>query len=148
MTETPLSDALVAHAVSPDAATFERFITLFRTSTVGVMTSMMMRREGRADIVSDGRLTVASTSHGDGLSRIMTFADPEVFLRVFGPRFDAGISGEVVLRMAADGPDCHGILVNCATREISQLISKETAQALCGAAPAADPPRRSWWKRR
>ncbi|WP_155373812.1 SseB family protein [Catellatospora vulcania] len=146
MTDTPLSDALVAHAEDPNPETFDRFATIFRASMVGVMSDKMMAARGAA-VVSGGRLTIASTSFNDGRSRILTFADPEVFLRTYGPRFDAGLRGEDVLRMAAGAPDCHGILVNCATREIAQVISKEMAQALI-APPAAAPPPRPWWKRR
>ncbi|GIG00804.1 hypothetical protein [Catellatospora citrea] len=147
MTDTPLSDALVAHAEVQNAETFERFVTLFRVSMVGVMSDNLPPSEGNTAVMSDGSLRIASTSYHDGRSRIMTYADPEAFLRTYGPRFNAGLRGEDVLRMAAAAPDCHGILVNCATREISQVISKEMAQALV-APVAADTPRRPWWRRR
>ena len=41
--------------------------------------------------------------------------------------------------MAANDPDCEGILVNCATREISFVIviSKETVSALLLSVPPA-----------
>lgn len=147
MSQTPLSDAMTAHTDSPTPESYDRFVTLFRASTVGVMADNLPTSEGRTSTISDGSLTIAGTTHGDGRTRIMTYADPEYFLRAFGPRFNAGLSGEDVLRMAAAAPDGHGILVNCATREISLLISQETAQALC-APPTVGAPRRPWWKRR
>ncbi|GAA2398799.1 hypothetical protein Cme02nite_07610 [Catellatospora methionotrophica] len=147
MTETPLSDAMTAHADSGTPESYDRFIALFRASTVGVLSDNLPEPEGRTSVTSAGDIRVSSTAYGDGRDRIMTFADPEVFLRTYGPRFNAGIAGEVLLRMAAASPNGHGVLVNCATREISLLISKETAQALC--APPGDAlPRRPWWKRR
>jgi hypothetical protein len=72
------------------------------------------------------------TDHG-GSARLLAFADPEVALRNFGPRFNAGISGAVMLRMAADDPSCEGILVNSATSEFSLGISKSAARSALAA---------------
>jgi hypothetical protein len=70
------------------------------------------------------------TSVGSRQLRVLAYADPDVFLRTFGPRFNAGSLGEVLLHMTAGEPKCEGILDNSATREISLVISKSTAQSL------------------
>jgi hypothetical protein len=68
------------------------------------------------------------STHGDGRQRIPAYADPEVFLVNYGPRFNAGMRGEVLLGMAASDPGCEGVLVNSATEEISLVIAKPVAQ--------------------
>ena len=70
------------------------------------------------------------TTHGGGRPRLLAYAQPEAALRNFGPRFNGGVAGEVLLRMAASDADCDGILVNSATQEISLIISRPTAQSL------------------
>ena len=62
----------------------------------------------------------------------------------FGPRFNAGVPGAVVLQMAATDADCDGILVNSATEEVSLVISKSTARSLVGSTGAAEAPRQRW----
>ncbi|MCP2329372.1 hypothetical protein HDA40_007879 [Hamadaea flava] len=129
MSQTPLSDAisdLVAGSV-PDA--YDRFLAVFRVSTVGVMMNGTPVPDGRGGFVAGGDMTVGSTQHG-GRTRILAYADPEIFLRTYGPQFNAGLSGEVLLQMAAGSADGDGILVNCATSETSVAIDRATAQAL------------------
>ena len=118
---------MAEHAQDQDPAAYRRFLTLFRTSVVGVVMSGTPVPDEHGRPTSDGTLGVSRTDYGDGRQRLLTFADPEAFARNFGPQFNAGLAGDVLLRMAADDPDCEGILVNSATRPSSVVISKSTA---------------------
>jgi hypothetical protein len=128
MSDTPMSDAMAVHAETKTGESYDRFVELFRTSVVGVAIEGMPTPDQDGNLVADGDLSVHSSTHGDGRSRILAYADPEVFLVNFGPRFNAGMRGEVLLGMAASDPDCAGILVNSATQEISLVIAKPLPQ--------------------
>ncbi|WP_436535393.1 hypothetical protein [Actinoplanes sp. HUAS TT8] len=130
MSETPLSDVMAEHVRDEDAATYERFVVLFRSSIVGVRVSGTPVPDGQGGLVSDGSVGVGRTDYGDGQWRLLTFADPEAFARKYGPQFNAGMSGEALLGIAAGDPECQGILVNSAIHDNSVIISKETAAAL------------------
>jgi hypothetical protein len=130
MSDTPLSDVMADHALAQDPTAYQRFVTLFRSSTVGVVMSGTPVQDEQGSLKSDGTLGVGRTDYGDGQWRILTFADPEAFTRKFGPQFNAGMSGEVLLRLAADDPECQGILVNSAIQQSSIVISKSTATQL------------------
>ncbi|MBB3095952.1 hypothetical protein FHR83_003622 [Actinoplanes campanulatus] len=144
MSDTPLSDVMAEHIHSQDQAAYERFVALFRTSTIGVVVTGTPVPDDQGRLMSDGTLGVGRTDYGDGQARILTFADPEAFLRNYGPRFNAGVSGEVLLRMAAGDPKCRGILVNSAIEENSIIIDSETAAALIQSPPS---PKKSLWDR-
>jgi hypothetical protein len=120
MSDTPLSDVMTEHAETQTPESYGRFLALFRAATVGIVASE----------TADGDLGAGRTAHGDGRSRILAYADPEAALRTFGPRFNAGLSGEILLQMAATDDDCDGILVNSAIREISLIIDRSTAKSL------------------
>ncbi|MEU4156980.1 hypothetical protein [Actinoplanes sp. NPDC026670] len=136
MSDTPLSDAITEYLTDRSADAYDRFVSRFRESVAGVVVSGDPVPDEQGNLVSDGTLGVGRTEHG-GQSRILTYADPEAFARRYGPRFNAGISGEVLLRMAADDPECAGILVNSATEETSVVISRETAAGVLA-------PRKTW----
>ncbi|SCL19753.1 hypothetical protein GA0074692_0696 [Micromonospora pallida] len=126
---------------------YERFLSLFRTSTVGIVATGAPVHATDGHFIADGNLGAGRTTHGDGRPRVLAYADPEAALRNFGPRFNAGVSGEVLLQIAATDPECEGILVNSAIREISLIIGKPTAQSPLAPAATDAPDRRSWWKR-
>jgi hypothetical protein len=147
MSETPLSDVMSEYAETKTPESYEHFLRLFRASTVGIAATGVPAR-GPHGYVADGNLGAGSTTHGDGRPRVLAFADPEAALRNFGPRFNAGLSGEVLLQMAATDPDCEGILVNSAICEISLVVSKLTAQSLLTPTDTEAPGPRRWWKRR
>ncbi|MFI5909134.1 hypothetical protein [Dactylosporangium sp. NPDC051541] len=125
-----MSDLIDAHADRPDPALYERFLTLFRDSVIGVVAegTPVTTPDGRT--VSGSDMRVGNTTHGDGRSRILAWADPEAARANFGPRFNAGIAGATLLEMAGGSEGCAGILVNSATREVSLIISAETAAEL------------------
>jgi hypothetical protein len=122
MTETPLSDVMAVHAETGSQQSYDRFVELFRRSVVGIMVDGMPGVD--EELASAGELSARSTTHGDGRSRILAYADPEVFLVNFGARFNAGVPGEILLGMAAADPECAGVLVNSATQEISLVITR------------------------
>jgi hypothetical protein len=74
------------------------------------------------------------------------YADPEAALRNFGPGFNAGVPGEVLLQMVAGDADCEGILVNSATQEISlprrRIIGTSAHHRMRGARVQASPTER------
>lgn len=148
MSDTPLSDAMTEYAETNTPESYERFLALFRASTIGIVAIGAPSQDPNGQLRADGSLGAGSTTHGDGRPRILAYADPEAALRNFGPRFNAGLAGEVLLQMAATDPECEGVLVNSATREISLIIGKPTARSLLMPNTTETPGRRPWWKRR
>jgi hypothetical protein len=148
MSDNPLSDIMSEHAATRSPESYERFLALFRACTVGIAANGTLVTDASGRLVAGGNLAAARTTHGDGMARILTFADPDAALRNFGPRFNAGVPGAVILQMAATDADCDGILVNSATEEVSLVISKSTAQSLVASTGEAEAPRQRWWNRR
>ncbi|MFI6217257.1 hypothetical protein ACIBCD_35095 [Nocardia brasiliensis] len=130
MTESLLSDLIGEHVDGRTPDSFDRFLALFRSSTLGIVITGNVQPDGQGGFVAGNDVGAGRTTYGDGRSRVLAWADPEVALRNFGPRFNGGVSGEVLLRMAVDDIECHGILVNSALDEISVVISRETAEVL------------------
>lgn len=130
MSDTPLSDVMAEHSDTRSPESYERFVALFRASVVGIVAAgpVVFDEQGRS--VAGRNLTAGKTTHGDGLARVLAYADPEAALRNFGPRFNAGVEGEALLQMAVTYADCEGILLNSATDEISLIIDRATAQSL------------------
>ena len=138
---------MTEHAETDAPESYGRFLALFRASTIGIVAIGTPSQDPHGRFGADG-LGAGRTTHGDGRPRVLAYADPEAALRNFGPRFNAGVSGEVLLQMAAADSDCEGILVNSAVREISLIISKPTARSLLTPTMNEAPGRRPWWKRR
>lgn len=130
------------HAATRSPESYERFVALFRASTVGIAANGTPAVDASGRLVAGSDLGAGRTTHGDGKVRILAFADPETALRNFGPRFNVGVSGAVLLQMAATDVDCDGILVNSATAESSLVISKSTAQSLVASVDEPKPPSR------
>lgn len=136
MSESPLSDVMAEHTQSRSADSYGRFLGLFRISTIGIVAIGPAGPDPDGTVIADGLLSAGMTTHGDGLARLLAYADPLVARRNFGPRFNAGLTGDVLLRMAASSPGCEGILVNSAVSEISLVITRITAESLvAGHAP-------------
>jgi hypothetical protein len=129
---------MAEHSDSRSPESYQRFLALFRASVIGIAARGAVTRDAQGQTVANG-LGAGKTTYGDGRQRLLAFADPEAFLRNFGPQFNGGVAGEVLLRMAAGDPDCEGILVNSATREISLIISKTTAQSLISGSATESP---------
>ncbi|MFI1995265.1 hypothetical protein [Actinoplanes sp. NPDC020271] len=138
MIATPLSDVMAEHADAGSPESYGRFLRLFADSVVGIVGVSTTPDDGPG-LLSVGELGAGRTSYGDGQLRILTFADPEIASRTPGSQCNAGISGQVLLQMAVVDPGCVGILVNCATRPISLIITKEAAQELLEGTTTAEP---------
>lgn len=121
---------MAEHADTRSPESYERFLALFRASVIGIVADGAVVQDAHGRSVAGNNFGAGNTTYGDGRSRVLACADPEAFLRNFGPRFNAGVAGEVLLRMAASDAECEGILVNSATQEISLIISRATAQSL------------------
>ena len=130
MSDTPLSDVMAEHSDTRSPESYERFLALFRASVIGIVAVGAVEQDAQRQHVAGKNLGAGKTTHGDGRPRLLAYADPEAALRNFGPRFNAGVAGEVLLRMAAGDAGCEGILVNSATQEISLIIGRATAQSL------------------
>ena len=121
---------MAEHSDTRSPESYERFLELFSASVIGIVAVGAVTQDVQGQPVAGNNLGIRRTTHGDGQSRLLAYADPEAALRNFGPRFNAGIAGEVLLRMVASDAECDGILVNSATQEISLIISRPTAQSL------------------
>jgi hypothetical protein len=130
MSDAPLSEVMAEHSAARSSESYERFLALFRDSVVGIVGVGAGLQEAMRQSVAGAELGAGRTTHGDGKLRLLAFADPEAYLRNFGPRFNVGVAGEVLLRMAASDAESEGILVNSANQAISIIISKATAQSL------------------
>jgi hypothetical protein len=128
MTATPLSDLMTEHTDTSSAETYNRFLTLFAESVVGIVGIGPAKHDAQGQSVTVAGFGAGRTTYGDGQARILAFADPDVASRTPGSQCTAGLPGEVLLQMAVADPDCTGILVNCATRPISLVINKQTAE--------------------
>ena len=77
----------------------------------------------------------------------LAFADPAVFVRRFGRRFNAEMAGEALLATIVLNPECEGILVNSALAEISVVIDRMAAESLAHPTSGElQPKRKSWWQ--
>ena len=130
---------MAEHADAGGQESYGRFLRLFAGSVVGIVGVGAMPHDRPGQPPTVGGFGAGRTTYGDGRSRILTFADPEIASQVPGSQCNAGIPGQVLLQMAVVDPDCVGILVNCATRPISLLITKEAAQELLEGTTTADP---------
>ncbi|GMU80201.1 MAG: hypothetical protein AMXMBFR47_00720 [Planctomycetota bacterium] len=128
--DAPLSAAIAA--MSDNAAEWNRFIEIFRTARLGI--NVPNRPEfgvGEMASTAENPLRVSASDHA-GARMVLVFADPDVFHRNFGKRFNGVVTGEKVLEIVAYNDDCHGILINSALAEISAVINRETVFALLG----------------
>lgn len=147
MSDTPLSD-LIDLAAGSDRQ-YWAFLVAFRRSGLGV--KVIGAPPGTAGTVktTDQSLSLGNSETPDGHPVILAFADPAAFIQRFGMQFNAKISGRELMGTVLHNPDCHGILVNSAKREISILIGRDAIQRLrSGAVPPALEPERPkpWWK--
>jgi hypothetical protein len=132
VSDTPLSDLMNEHSDTRSPDSYAQFLTLFRDSVIGVVGLGTVTQDEQGRVATGPGFAVGRTTHGDERTRILAFADPETAAQAPGSQCNAGVPGHVLLRMAAEDPECDGILVNSATRRISLVISKTTAQSAMG----------------
>jgi len=130
MSDTPLSDLMAEHADTKSPESYARFLALFRDSVVGIVAIGEVVEDAHGRSAAGDNLAAGRTTHGDGKPRLLAYADPEVATQRPDAQVNAGVSGQVLLRMAVGDPECVGILVNSATGPISLVISDAEAEAL------------------
>ena len=146
---TPLSDLIEnINSKSGTQDSFADFLQAFRSAVVGVIASDVP--QGAVDKFTstpEHPISVGSSTDSDGHRVVLAFADPDAFVRTFGARFNATMSGEAVLQTVAHNAACYGVRVNSAKAELSILIDRHTAVSLLDTgkgAPASS--QRPWWK--
>ncbi|WP_203737469.1 hypothetical protein [Actinoplanes italicus] len=147
MSDTPLSDLMAEHSDTSSPDSYARFLEMFRDSIVGVVGIGTVTHDAQGLPVTAPGFAVGRTTHGDGRHRILTFADPDVAAQRPNSQCNAGVPGRVLLQMAVEDPECEGILVNSATRQISLVIGKESAQFTTDGVAVA-PKKKPWWRPR
>lgn len=146
-TETPLSeliDILVRTGAKHD---YVQFVNEFRRSMLGVIAEGVPKGTIGGSISTDRNpVGVGSTADAEGRSVVLAFADPPAFARRFGMQFNAEISGEKLLETVLINPDCYGIRVNSAKREVSVIIDRQTVQLLQRGGKTTAKARSPWWR--
>lgn len=144
MSSAPLS-ALMAQLVSRrDEVSYYQFVGEFSCAVVGVVSVGVPEGiTGRVASTSRNPVTVGLSVTPEGQSVLLTFADPAVFIRRYGARFNAEMSGIDVFRTVEANPDCEGVQVNSALSETSLIIPREAALSMLRPEVATNKP---WWK--
>ena len=142
---TPLSDLITECLRLPRAQQpFGILVEQFAHAKVCVIAiGLPADAEGDVQSTRAKPISLGLTKHG-GITRILTFADPEAFAAKFGRSFSGEMLGADVYRTVAANTACHGILVNSATEEMSIIIDRAAALAYLDAEP--DRERKPWWK--
>lgn len=146
---TPLSDLIDdLHFKSGTQDSFADFLQAFRCALVGVIAlGVPQGSMGEFTSMPEHPVSLGSSTDNDGHRVVLAFADPNAFVRAFGARFNATMSGEQVLQTVVHNPACYGVRVNSAKAEISIIIDRDTAVSLLGADnAAATSSQRPWWK--
>jgi hypothetical protein len=126
---TPLSDALVESSQSNDQRSYEFFVQAFARTKVGaVIFGAPDGFDGDIKATDTTRFHLGNTTDAHGKSMILTFADPKIFVRNYGGRCNGEILGIDVFKTVIANPQCEGVRVNCATAEISVIISRDVIE--------------------
>jgi len=143
--ETPLSDLIDVIETDPVGG-YDPFVKEFRRSKIGVVAEGAPEGVvGTVQSTEENPLHIGGTKDPDGRRVLLAFADPPAFIKKFGQVFNAEMSGESLFHAVLATPDCAGIRVNSAKREVSMILSREDIQELTGT-PAAKTSRAPWWK--
>jgi len=146
--EAPLSSLIALHIKEPDHQSFERIVEMFLHSEVGVMaTGAPEGTSGNFVSTTENPITIGLSRDPEGNPAVLVFADPSTFVKNFGAKFNASTLGETVLQAVLLNPECHGVIINSATDEISFIIDRETTAAILGVTDTPGPdPGQLWWK--
>lgn len=127
-----------------DEAIYYRFVVEFSRAVVGVISVGTPEGiTGRVESTSRNPLTLGTSVTPDGQSALLTFADPAIFIRRYGARFNAEMNGIDVFRTVEANPDCVGVQVNSALSETSLIIPREGALSMLRPEAVTNKP---WWK--
>ena len=150
MNQPSLSMLIEALQAQPGREKYEHVLSVFSQSSVGVVVVGAPEGHPGGTLKADGeRISLGSSQHGDGKSRILAFADPKEFSANFGPRFNGEMRGEDVFKVALHNQTCSGILLNSAKAPISLPMERVDIQRFLQAVPPGQdgPAKRPWWKR-
>jgi hypothetical protein len=130
--ETPLSDLIDVIETDPEGG-YDPFVREFRRSKIGVVAEGAPQGVvGTVQSTEENPLHIGGTKDPDGRRVLLAFADPPAFIKKFGQIFNAEMSGESLFHAVLATPDCSGIRVNSAKREVSMILSREDIQELTG----------------
>jgi hypothetical protein len=123
----PLSELIMAYIQRETPRNFARFLKAFRVAEVGVHAGGIPEGVAQFTSTAEHPISAGTTDHGGQGPLVLTYADPLVFARHFGMKFNAGFQGEAALKMVLLDPTIKGVLVNCALAKMSVMIDRETA---------------------
>jgi len=123
-----LSDLMEQYSHAKDSKLYNHFIQIFLRSKLGVQVSGGVEKDGKKlTSTSESPVQFKITNSGDGLSRILVYADPPVYAMRFGEEFNSIVSGDEILKIVVSIPDCAGAYVNSALKQSGMLINRKTA---------------------
>ncbi len=126
MSQHNLSDLIDSLHESWTAERFNMLLAKLKASSVGIIAiNVPDHYLGKTVRTASEGVTLASTRHGDGKSRILAFAEPRDFVAKFGPKCNGEMLGAEVIKVVLHNPDCAGILLNSAKSEISIVIERD-----------------------
>jgi len=149
MNQPSLSVLIEALQAQPGREKYEHLLSVFSQSSVGVLVAGAPEGHPGGTLKADGeRISLGSSEHGDGKSRILAFADPKEFIANFGQRFNGEMLGEEVFKVALHNQACGGILLNSARAPISLPMERGDIQRFLQSASAGQggAVKRPWWK--
>ncbi len=157
MSATPLSDLIRKFHKSQSREDYDAVLELCIRTPVGIFAfGVQPKYHEQIVMAGDDNISVGSTTHGDGQSRLLAYADPREFNLRFDEKCNAEMIGENLFKTALHNKECAGILLNCATEQISipiprcdieDAVEELTAKSsrLLGVAEEA-PARQRWWQ--
>jgi hypothetical protein len=127
---------------------FKTFLRVFAASRLGVI--VVSAPDGEAGEVISTKsqpFTLGSSAHGDGRSRILAFADPQLFRMQYGEKFNGEMSGVDILKTALANPHCEGVLVNGASSTHSVAVDRAAIRwVLAVGSVSSSPAQKPWWR--
>ncbi|MDL5030630.1 hypothetical protein QRD43_01825 [Pelomonas sp. APW6] len=158
MSATPLSDLIRKFHQTRSREDFDAVVELCVRAPIGIVAvGVQPKAHEDVTIASDGNISLGNTTHGDGVSRLIAFADPREFRARFGNnKCNGEMLGAELFKTALHNHECAGVLLNCATEEISVPIPRSDIEdAIENLAPRSRqlhdvmeevPPKRKWWQ--
>jgi hypothetical protein len=127
----PLSELMELLGSTGSEEHYLRFVHEFRRSTLGVVAEGAPKgTEGAVKSSDRHPISLGSSVDEKGREVLLAFADPPAFAQRFGRPFNADTVGESMLETVLINPECHGILVNSAIKEVSAIIDRDTIERL------------------
>jgi hypothetical protein len=144
--ETILSDLMLTYIREGDQESYRLFLNEFQQASVGVFAEGAPKGTiGEFTSSADHPISISRTMDQQGRNVVLVYADPPIFARNYGARFNAEMSGQSILETVLINPDCFGIRVNCATAEVSVIIDREAVESMLDPDKASRVSR-PWWK--